>query len=131
MGILVAMALGTALASAARTVGQQLTERTNPDLLAQYRHMHDHRIDCFLLGSLSGWISLATTIEASSQIDTWMIGLLVGFAALPGTGGVAEARAGSTCQRALSNVFGLLLGPVAVVAGWLCASAMAASLLDF
>jgi hypothetical protein len=125
MGIWVAIALGTALATAARRGGHLLSARTGAQRLAPYRRLHDHRVDCFVLGVVAGSVSSAPLNGlASTQFGVWA-GLLLGFAAFSAADDEIDATACSICQRAVRKMWRLVLGPAAVVAGWLCAGTIA------
>ena len=125
--IWVAIALGTALATVARREGQRLIARTDPQWLAPYRRLYDHRVDCFLLGILAGSVSTApTTAVPSSHFGVWA-GLLLGFAAFSAANEIGT-NTRSVWHRLVRKMWRLAIGPAAMVAGWLCAETITIAL---
>ena len=128
MAIWLAVAVGSVLATAVRRVGEGLSARLDADLLLPYKRLHNHRIDCFVLGILTGAISIASAnAEVSLSFGLWA-GLLLGFAAFLGSEVDLPPHPLPASQRAVRRMRRLALGPAAVVAGWLCAGAVAHAL---
>ena len=128
MAIWLAVVVGSVIATAVRRVGEGLSARLDADLLLLDRRLHNHRIDCFILGILPGAISMASA-NAEVRLSFGLgPGLLLGFAAFLGSEVDLPRIPCPASQRAVRRIRRLVLGPAAVVAGWLCAGAVAHAL---